>query len=121
MTLRRRFATLTLFPLSLVPLSLASALLISTPALANDDSDKLKHFAVSFALGTASGAYFENKWTAFGVAMIPGLLKEISDSQKSNNHFSGKDMAANALGAALGVQFGNWIITSRGLAFRSTF
>ncbi|MCE3000041.1 MAG: hypothetical protein ACK59Y_02455 [Betaproteobacteria bacterium] len=54
------------------------------------------------------------------MAMIPGLLKEISDSQKSNNHFSGKDMAANALGAALGVQFGNWIITSRGLAFRST-
>lgn len=76
---------------------------------------------MSFALGTASGAYFENKWTAFGVAMIPGLIKAISDSQKSNNHFSGKDMAANALGAALGVHFGNWIITSRGLAFRSTF
>jgi hypothetical protein len=30
---------------------------------------------VSFALGTASGAYFENKWTAFGVVIIPGLLK----------------------------------------------
>ena len=111
MNLRTRLTTLTLY----------TALLISTPALANDDSDKLKHFAVSFALGTASGAYFENKWTAFGVAMIPGLVKEISDSQKSNNHFSGKDMAANALGAALGVQFGNWIITSRGLTFRSTF
>lgn len=111
MTLRTRITTLTL----------ASALLISTPALANDDSDKFKHAAVSFALGTASGAFFENKWTAFGVAMIPGLVKEISDSQKSNNHFSGKDMAANALGAALGVQFGHWIITSRGLTFRSTF
>lgn len=108
-------------PARITTLTLATSLLISTPALANDDSDKLKHFAVSFALGTASGAYFENKWTAFGVAMIPGLVKEISDSQKSNNHFSGKDMAANALGAALGVQFGNWIITSRGLTFRSTF
>lgn len=111
MTFRTRITTLTL----------ASALLISAPAFANDDSDKLKHAAVSFALGTASGAYFENKWTAFGVAMIPGLIKEISDSQKSNNHFSGKDMAANALGAALGVQFGHWIITSRSLTFRSTF
>lgn len=30
-------------------------------------------------------------------------------------------MAANALGAALGVQFGNWTITSRGLAFHSSF
>jgi uncharacterized protein YfiM (DUF2279 family) len=110
---------------SITTLTLAASLFISTPAFAGDDdwndSDKLKHFAVSFVLGTASGAYFENKWTAFGVAMIPGLIKEISDSQKSNNHFSGKDLAADALGAALGVQLGNWIITSRGLKFQSSF
>ncbi len=83
--------------------------------------DKARHLVVSAALGTASGAYFENKWTAFGVAMIPGLAKEIMDSRKHDNHFSGKDLVANAIGAALGVQLGHWMITSRGLTFQSSF
>jgi len=104
---------------------MAISVLIGAPAYAADDtwnsSDKLSHMAVSAALGTASGAYFENKWTAFGVAMIPGVVKEIIDSRDRGNRFSGKDLAANAIGAAVGVQFGHWIITSRGLTFQSSF
>ena len=107
------------------PLFLAASVFIGAPARAADDAwdgrDKAKHVVVSAVLGTASGAYFENKWTAFGVAMIPGLVKEISDSRKHDNHFSGKDLAADAIGAALGVQFGHWMITSRGLTFQSSF
>lgn len=43
------------------------------------------------------------------------------DSRKNDNHFSGKDLVANAIGAAMGVQLGHWLITSRGLTFRSSF
>lgn len=81
-----------------------------------DGADKSTHFAVSAVLGTASAMHFENKWTAFGVAMIPGLLKEMTDSR-----FSGKDLAADALGAALGVQFGHWIVTRNGVGYRAAF
>lgn len=106
-------------------LLLAASAFIAAPAHAVEDNwgggDKARHVVVSAVLGTASGAYFENKWTAFGVAMIPGVAKEIMDSRKHDNHFSGKDLVANAIGAALGVQLGHWIITSRGLTFQSSF
>ena len=109
----------------ITPLLLAASAFIAAPAQAVEDNwgdaDKVRHLVVSAALGTASGAYFENRWTAFGVAMIPGLAKEIMDSRKNDNHFSGKDLVANAIGAAMGVQLGHWLITSRGLTFRSSF
>ncbi len=102
------------------PLLLTVACLAGhAPAQAADDwngADKAKHFAVSAVLGTASAMHFENKWTAFGVAMIPGVLKEITDS-----HFSSKDLAADALGAALGVQLGHWIVTRNGVGYRAAF
>lgn len=81
-----------------------------------NDADKVKHFTVSAVLGTAAAMHFENKWTAFGVAMIPGVLKELADSR-----FSGKDLAADALGAALGVQLGHWIVTRNGVGYRAAF
>lgn len=98
----------------------ASACLALFPsAQAADDwsgADKRAHFAVSAVLGTAAAMHYENKWTAFGVAMIPGLLKELTD-----NRFSGKDLAADALGAALGVQLGHWIVTRDGVGYRAAF
>lgn len=69
--------------------------------------DKKMHFGVSFVLGFAAGAQWpENKPLAFGVAMIPGLIKEATDTKAS-----GKDLVANAVGAALGVYTGGWLIT----------
>ncbi|MDO9226051.1 MAG: hypothetical protein Q8M09_17525 [Pseudomonadota bacterium] len=97
----------------------AACLATFTSAQAADDwggADKAQHFAVSAVLGTASAMHFEDKWVAFGVAMIPGVLKEITDSR-----FSGKDLAADALGAALGVQLGHWIVTTRGVGYRAAF
>ena len=100
-------------------LATAACLALTTTAQAADDwdgADKGAHFAVSAVLGTASAMHFENKWTAFAVAMIPGLLKEITDSR-----FSGKDLAADALGAGLGVQIGHWIVSRDGVAYRAAF
>jgi len=110
---------------TLTPLLAAIALAASfTSAQAADDwngADKGKHFAVSAALGTASAMHFEDKWVAFGVAMIPGVLKEVADSSRTNGRFSSKDLAADALGAALGVQLGNWLVTTRGVGYRAAF
>ncbi len=105
-------------------LAAVAAFSFTTATLAADEwsgSDKIKHVAVSAALGTASAMHFEDKWVAFGVAMIPGVLKEVADSTRKNNHFSGKDLVADALGAALGVQLGNWIVTTRGVGYRAAF
>ncbi|MDD5390175.1 MAG: hypothetical protein PHD37_12565 [Gallionellaceae bacterium] len=105
-------------------LAAVAAVSFATTALAADEwngSDKIKHVAVSAAFGTASAMHFEDKWVAFGVAMIPGVLKEVADSTRKNNHFSGKDLVADALGAALGVQLGNWIVTTRGVGYRAAF
>ncbi len=68
--------------------------------------DKALHFGVSFALGVATGHQWPKEpLKAFGVALIPGVLKEATDKKAS-----GKDMAANALGAALGVATGRWMV-----------
>ncbi len=103
---------------------LALCLLPPATALAADDwngSDKALHFGLSAVFGTLSGMHFESKWTAFGVAMLPGLLKEIHDDSQAGNRFSGKDLFADALGAAAGVQLGNWIVTRRGLGYQAAF
>jgi uncharacterized protein YfiM (DUF2279 family) len=70
------------------------------------------HFGVSAVVGFAAvNQWPDNKPKAFAVAMIPGVLKEISDAQKGGSGFSGKDLVADALGAAFGVYAGGWLIT----------
>jgi uncharacterized protein YfiM (DUF2279 family) len=72
-------------------------------------SDKAVHFGVSFVLGFAAGNQWpENKPLAISVAMIPGVLKEISD--RSTTGFSGKDIAVDLLGATMGVYSSHWLI-----------
>lgn len=72
--------------------------------------DKKMHLGVSFALGFAAANHWPNApMKAWGAAMIPGLIKEATDKKAS-----GKDMVANAIGAALGVYTGRWLITRRG-------
>ncbi len=102
----------------------AAYLAAISPVHAADDwtgPDKTKHFMVSAAVGTISGFYLENKWKAFGVAMIPGLLKEVADSNDANNHFSSRDLVADALGAAVGVHVGHWILSRRGVSYHAAF
>ena len=78
--------------------------------------DKLLHFGISSIFGAASESYLHYKTnlktsgriilgTTFG--SIPGLAKELIDSTKKGNHFSGSDMAANIAGAFFGAVIGN--------------
>ena len=101
------------------------ALLFCTTAHAQQ-ADKVQHFGVSFVVGFAAGNQWpNNKPLAVGVAMLPGLAKELSDSQKGGTGFSGGDMAANLLGAVTGVYTANWLVSRSGgntvVAYRTAF
>jgi putative lipoprotein len=84
--------------------------------------DKQMHFGASFALGVAARQLSpDNKFAAFGMAMAPGLIKEIFDSQQDGNKFSAKDMAANALGAYIGVRVGGLILRRNHVTYTMEF
>ena len=92
----------------------ALIVLLAAPAIACADEwtgpDKQKHFAVSFAAGVIASGLTDEKWKAVGIALLPGLIKEVHDSRQPGNQFSGKDMVWNALGAYAGVHTGHWFI-----------
>jgi len=84
-------------------------------------SDKAAHFGVSFAVGVGASRLTTDTWTAFGLALIPGVAKEVYDSQQDCNRFSWKDMGWNAAGAYLGVRTGNWLLGPTGVSYRQAF
>lgn len=89
---------------------------LTTQALAVDiQKDKVYHFGVSTALGVAAKMAIEEEglpWKSFGLAMLPGLAKEIYDAKRTGGSgFSKSDLLADALGAALGITIGKTIIT----------
>ena len=54
-------------------------------------------------------------------AELPGVAKEVYDSQQDCNRFSWKDMGWNAAGAYLGVRTGNWVLGPTGVSYRQAF
>ena len=85
-------------------------------AFAGDD--KLLHFGFSSLFGAASESYLHYKTdlkaaeriilgTTLGT--IPGLAKELIDSTKKGNHFSGGDLAADIAGVFVGAFIGNLV------------
>lgn len=90
----------------------------------NDDwtgSDKAAHFGVSLALGVGASRLSDDTWTAFGLALVPGVAKELYDGTRDCNRFSWKDMAWNAAGAYVGVRTGNWLLGPSGVSYRMAF
>lgn len=87
-----------------------AALLLSSASMAHADDwrgpDKAKHLQVSFAAGLLASLPTNDAGKAFALAMAPGLLKELHDARRGGSGFSGKDLAADALGAGLGVAVG---------------
>jgi uncharacterized protein YfiM (DUF2279 family) len=78
--------------------------------------DKIKHAQYSCVFGAAASALVpESKWQAVGLAMLPGLAKEIHDHTiHDGSGFSHKDMAANFVGAYTCATVGNWAINYSG-------
>lgn len=82
-------------------------------------NDKKKHLGISFLLGNATGMYMkynyqDNSYTknlliGTSLAMIPGVLKEYSDSKQVDNYASSADLAYDLLGSITGTIFGIYI------------
>jgi uncharacterized protein YfiM (DUF2279 family) len=83
--------------------------------------DKAKHFGVSAALGVATSQLTADTWSAFGLALIPGVAKEAYDSQQACNRFSWKDLSWDAVGAYVGVRTGHWLISPTGVSYSKEF
>lgn len=66
----------------------------------NISGDKISHASVSGMIGAASRSVIADPWIAFGVALLPGLHRELFHP---NACFSKEDMAYNIIGAGLGV------------------
>ena len=89
--------------------------LLCSPVYALDlsEADKQKHLAVSAGLGLAADAYLYHyihvkddyrPFVAFSMALVPGLAKEAADDVWDN-----EDLAADAIGAGVGVLAGEVI------------
>ena len=84
-------------------------------------SDKAAHFGVSAALGVGASRLTDDTATAVGLALIPGLAKELYDAGQDCNRFSWKDMGWNAMGAYVGVRTGNWLLGPTGVSYIKAF
>lgn len=118
-SIRRRLTSAMFFLLFLMLGSFCMALLMG-PDRSQAQAigpDKYKHAAVSAGLGLAAAAQIADPWRAWGVAMLPGLAKEVYDSRKGGTGFSLPDMAANAIGAYVGVKVAGLIITPRRIVY----
>lgn len=94
-----------------------SLLVLSGLAHADDwtGEDKNKHFAGSALMGVAASVAFKDSdhpvLYPMAAVLAVGLAKEIRDEvATSGSGFIYKDLAADALGAALGVSVGNGVI-----------
>jgi putative lipoprotein len=94
-----------------------SLLLLSGLAQADEwtGKDKKQHFAGSALMGVAASAAFKDSdhpvLYPMAAVLAVGLAKEIRDEvATSGSGFSYKGLAADALGAALGVSVGNAMI-----------
>jgi VanZ family protein len=88
-----------------------------SPENAYGGDDKLKHFGVSSLFGAASESILHYKTNlktseriVLGTALgsLPGLAKELIDSTKAGNQFSGSDLAVDIAGAFLGSVVANF-------------
>jgi len=98
--------------------TIVTSLCLIIPAVSSASDNEALHFGLSTILGAAGETIIHHK-TKMGTAArigygtvlgsLPGLAKEIIDSNEKDNHFSGKDMAANVAGAFVGSVIANWV------------
>ncbi len=89
-----------------------------SPTHLSAKGDKIKHFGISILFGATgeSCLHYATKMDGakriiFGTALgtLPGLFKELVDSTKEGNQFSGSDLAADILGSCCGALLSNMV------------
>ena len=107
-------------------LAVAAACLLGTAqarCIANDKwlgPDKVKHFAVGVAIGSAGVFVFKKPRDAFIAGALVGAAKEVYDA-RGRGTCSAQDFAVTALGAAAGAYGTAWVITPRFIGYASRF
>jgi len=107
-----------------VSVAAVAAIVATEPAKADEwtGADKGLHVMGSAGIGTVAGLVIKDKWAAFAVSMVPGVLKEVYDAKHPDKHTASfKDLAADAVGAAVGVYMGNCVIRDRSVTCRVEF
>jgi len=98
--------------------TLAIFMFLVFPAVSSATDNEALHFGISAILGAASETIIHHKTKvgtveriAYGTILgsLPGLAKEVIDSNEEDNHFSGTDMAANVAGAFVGSVIANLV------------
>lgn len=114
-TTRQRVSAILAWAMALLIAATCGAMLWTAPPSHAQaiQPDKVKHFAVSAALGSVARMQIDNPRTAWLVAMAPGVAKELWDARKGGSGFSVPDLAADALGAWVGVKLGGWAVKLR--------
>lgn len=74
-------------------------------------ADKGKHLVVSGAIGAAATVATDSKAWGTGLCVAVGAAKELADSRSTAHTASWKDLAADAIGCAIGAQIGGLYIT----------
>lgn len=84
--------------------------------------DKTQHAAISALIGSVAGAAVKDKASAFALAIAPGVVKELYDAQHPKTHTaSWKDLAADAVGAAIGVYVGGCAVSAHSFICKLEF
>ena len=99
-------------------IALILAIFLMFPIVSFADDNQGLHFGISVIFGAAGESYVHYKTQSgtaerimYGTVLgsLPGFAKELIDSSKKDNHFSGSDMAANVAGAFVGSAIANLI------------
>ena len=98
--------------------TLAACALLACAAAASaadhwNGSDKPKHIAASALSALVVESLFAETLTPaerFGLAMVPGIVKELADARRGGSGFSGKDIGADLIGVGLGMAFHGLVI-----------
>ena len=112
--------TLPIHPLSVaVPAGALSPLRSS--ALFHEESSTGAAPTYYLGAGVAGSRLTTSPWEAVGLALIPGVAKELYDAGQACNRFSWKDMGWSVAGAVLGVGGGYWMLGPSGVSWRMGF
>ena len=72
-------------------------------------------------VGVAGSRLTTSPWEAVGLALIPGVAKELYDAGQDCNRFSWRDMGWNVAGAVAGVGGGYWMFGPSGVSWHTPF
>ena len=113
---------LSFFVALFIAVGCAGVLLTAPPSQAEPlQLDKIAHASVSATLGSTARLLVDDPWKAWAIAMAPGVVKELYDARRGGTGFGVGDLAADALGAFIGVKVGGLAIKRRQLIYSRKF